>query len=243
MVTLIDLLARSGRVEEAEAQYREWNGRMTYEEASGLRNRIAWGWILQGDFLTAKTVIADDSSIASLAVRGWMALFNGDLKLATKNFRAAGPLAGTRDESIKRTEIAGLIQRIEPDSVPEFGKAMYLLARGDTAEALVQFAVAADSLPPRGGRADVLFYAGRVAKAKGDHTRAQPLLLGVLAADPTGASAPVAEFNLAESYSLAGKPRESIKHLEHLILTYPQSALVPEARRLLDQERGKVPRS
>ena len=175
-----------------------------------------------------------------MAVRGWMALFNGDLKLATKNFRAAGPLAGNREASIQRTQVAGLIQRIEPDSVPEFGRAMYLLARGDTTEALAQFAVAADSLPPRGGRADVLFYAGQVAKARGDHARAQPLLLGVLAADPAGASAPVAEYNLAESYSLAGKPRESIQHLEHLILTYPQSALIPVARRLLDQERGKV---
>jgi tetratricopeptide (TPR) repeat protein len=243
MVTLIDMLARSGRVEEAEAQYREWNGRMTYEEASGLRNQIAWGWIRKGDFLTAKTVIADDSSIASLAVRGWMALFKGDLKEATKNFRAAGPLAGSREESMQRTQVAGLIQRIEPDSVPEFGQAMLLLARGDTAGAILQFAQAAESLPPRGGRADVLFYAGQVAKAKGDQTHAQPLLLGVLAADPAGASAPIAEFNLAESYALAGKPRESVQHLEHLILTYPQSAMIPEARRLLDQQRGKVPRS
>ena len=240
MVTLIDMLARQGKVEEAEAQYREWNGRMTYEEASGLRNQIAWAWILKGDFLTAKTVIADDSSIASLAVRGWMALFNGDLKLATKNFRSAGPLAGTREESIKRTQIAGLIQRIEPDSVPDFGKALYLLAQGDTTAALTQFALAADSLPPKGGRADVLMYAGQVAKAKGDHAHAQPLLLGVLAADPNGASAPVAEFNLAESYAQSGRAREAVQHLEHLILTYPQSALLPEARRLLDQQRPKV---
>ncbi len=240
MVTLIDLLAKSGRVEEAEAQYREWNGRMTYEESSGLRNQIAWAWILKGDFLTARTVIADDSSIASLAVRGWMALFIGDLKIATKNFRAAGPLAGSREESIRRTQVAGLIQRIEPDSVPEFGRALYLLAQGDTGAALVQFAVAAESLPPRGGRADVLFYAGQVAKAKGDQARAQPLLLGVLTADPMGAAAPVAEFNLAESYALAGRAQESVRHLEHLILTYPQSAMLPAARRLLDQQRGKV---
>jgi tetratricopeptide (TPR) repeat protein len=240
MVTLIDMLARSGRVEEAEAHYREWNGRMTYEEASGLRNQIAWAWILKGDFLTAKTVIADDSSIASLAVRGWMALFNGDLKEATKNFRSAGPLAGSREESLRRTQIAGLIQRIEPDSVPDFGRALLLLAQGDTTAALTQFALAADSLPPRGGRADVLMYAGQVAKAKGDQARAQPLLLGVLAADPNGAAAAVAEFNLAESYALAGRARESVEHLEHLILTYPQSALIPEARRLLDQQRPKV---
>jgi hypothetical protein len=31
--------------------------------------------------------------------------------------------------------------------------------------------------------------------------------------------------------------------LEHLILTYPESALVPQARRLLDQTRGAVPRT
>ena len=243
MITLIEMQARHGRVEEAEANYREWNGRMTYEEASTLRNQIAWAWILKNDFLTAKTVIADDSSIASLAVRGWMALFKGDLKEATKNFRAAGPMAGTREESIRRTQMAGLIQRIEPDTVPEFGQALLLLAQGDTTAALGQFAAVAESLPPRGGKADVLFYAGQVAKAKGDQLRAQPFLQGVLLADPAGAAAPVAEFNLAESYALSGRPRESVQHLEHLILTYPQSALVPAARRLLDQQRGKVPRS
>jgi tetratricopeptide (TPR) repeat protein len=243
MITLIEMQARHGRVEEAEANYREWNGRMTYEEASTLRNQIAWAWILKNDFLTAKTVIADDSSIASLAVRGWMALFQGNLKEATKNFRAAGPMAGTREESIRRTQMAGLIQRIEPDTVPEFGQALLLLAQGDTTAALGQFAAVAESLPPRGGKADVLFYAGQVAKAKGDQLRAQPFLQGVLLADPAGAAAPVAEFNLAESYALSGRPRESVQHLEHLILTYPQSALVPAARRLLDQQRGKVPRS
>jgi hypothetical protein len=31
--------------------------------------------------------------------------------------------------------------------------------------------------------------------------------------------------------------------LEHLILTYPESALVPQARRTLDQARGAVPRT
>ncbi|MBI4420450.1 MAG: hypothetical protein HY560_06460, partial [Gemmatimonadetes bacterium] len=121
MVQLIAMLAEGGRVEEAEAQYREWNGRMTYEEASSLRQKISWAWLLKGDALTAKTVIADDSSIGALAIRGWMALFNGDLKLATKNFRSAGPLAGTREQAVQRTQVAGLIQRIEPDSVPDFG--------------------------------------------------------------------------------------------------------------------------
>ena len=240
MVTLIGMLAETGRVEEAESNLREWAGRMTGEEATQLRLKISWAWILKGDFLTAKTVIADDSSIGSMAVRGWMALFNGDLKLATKNFRSAGPGAGTREQAIQRTQVAGLIQRIEPDSVPDFGRGMYLLAKGDTLAALAQIAVAAESLPPRGGRADLLFYAGQVAEAKGDHVRAQPFLAGVLLADPAGASAPVAEFHLAQSLATTGKTKESQDHLEHLILTYPQSALVPQARRMLDQMRGRA---
>jgi len=36
---------------------------------------------------------------------------------------------------------------------------------------------------------------------------------------------------------------DAIAQLEHLILTYPESALVPQARRTLDQARGAVPRT
>jgi hypothetical protein len=36
---------------------------------------------------------------------------------------------------------------------------------------------------------------------------------------------------------------EAVEVLEHMILTYPQSALVPQARRKLDEARGAVPRT
>jgi hypothetical protein len=36
---------------------------------------------------------------------------------------------------------------------------------------------------------------------------------------------------------------DAVALLEHLILTYPESALVPQARRLLDQARGGVPQT
>ena len=36
---------------------------------------------------------------------------------------------------------------------------------------------------------------------------------------------------------------EAITLLEHLILTYPTSALVPQARRALDEARGAIPRT
>jgi outer membrane protein assembly factor BamD (BamD/ComL family) len=36
---------------------------------------------------------------------------------------------------------------------------------------------------------------------------------------------------------------EAVDVLEHLILSYPQSALVPQARRKLDEARGAVPKT
>jgi outer membrane protein assembly factor BamD (BamD/ComL family) len=39
------------------------------------------------------------------------------------------------------------------------------------------------------------------------------------------------------------RPTEAVNVLEHMILTYPNSALVPQARRKLDEARGAVPRT
>jgi outer membrane protein assembly factor BamD (BamD/ComL family) len=36
---------------------------------------------------------------------------------------------------------------------------------------------------------------------------------------------------------------DAVAQLEHLILTWPRSALVPQARRRLDEARGAVPRT
>jgi TolA-binding protein len=102
---------------------------------------------------------------------------------------------------------------------------------------------AADSLPKEGGRADVLYFAGRLAAAHREPNVAQRALEAAIAAHPVGPVAAPAEFALAESYARAGQAARATEHLEHLILTYPQSAMVPQARRLLDQVKGKTPRS
>jgi outer membrane protein assembly factor BamD (BamD/ComL family) len=41
----------------------------------------------------------------------------------------------------------------------------------------------------------------------------------------------------------ARRASEAVAQLEHLILTYPESALVPQARRTLDVARGAVPQT
>jgi len=56
-------------------------------------------------------------------------------------------------------------------------------------------------------------------------------------------AAPAAELALAELLVSTRRPGEAVDVLEHLILTYPQSALVPQARRKLDEARGAVPKT
>ena len=53
--------------------------------------------------------------------------------------------------------------------------------------------------------------------------------------------APEAELEWARALRRSGQTNAAVDRLEHLILTYPQSALVPQARRELDELRGAVP--
>jgi hypothetical protein len=55
------------------------------------------------------------------------------------------------------------------------------------------------------------------------------------------ASSAAAEFALAELLVRTGKRDQAVIALEHLLVTWPTSAVVPQARRLLDVARGAVP--
>ena len=57
----------------------------------------------------------------------------------------------------------------------------------------------------------------------------------------SSAEAPAAELEWARALRRSGSSALAAQHLEHLILTYPQSALVPQARRDLDIVRNSVP--
>jgi hypothetical protein len=61
--------------------------------------------------------------------------------------------------------------------------------------------------------------------------------------DAGGAAAPAAELAWAQLLLRQLRAQEAVAHLEHLILTYPTSAVVPEARRELERAKGAIPRS
>ncbi|MBA2626584.1 MAG: hypothetical protein H0U85_01075, partial [Gemmatimonadales bacterium] len=56
-------------------------------------------------------------------------------------------------------------------------------------------------------------------------------------------TAPAAELELGRLLISVGRREEGARVLEHMIVTYASSALVPQARRALDEARGAIPRT
>jgi hypothetical protein len=161
-------------------------------------------------------------------------------------FTTAGPYASDRAAATERTTMMAMLQRIQIESSPELGAALLTLARGDTAAGVASLRKAAYKLPVEGGRLEVLLLAGQAAaRAGGDHeTTAIALFDEIVRGGKNSESAalPAAEREWSRLLMRNGRAAEAIPHLEHLILTYPNSAFVPEARRVLERARV-IPKS
>ena len=240
--TLVAVLLKEGQVAEAERQLASLRGTLPEETANRLALQVAEGWIRQGNLDRAQAVVANDSTVDAIALDGRILLYRGDLKGAAHALRTAGPFAGSREDATARTALLALIQPIAVDSLPALGAALLALVRGDSAGAVQQLTVVANGLPPQGGGAELRLLAGQVEAGRGRIPEAEQLLRA--AADSTvPATAPAAELELARLLLSAGRTREATAQLEHLILAYPGSAVVPQARRMLDVARGAIPES
>jgi hypothetical protein len=90
----------------------------------------------------------------------------------------------------------------------------------------------------------VLLLAGQIAARLGahQHATAGELFAEAVRTD-SGAAAPAAELEWARLLLRQSRPADAVTHLEHLILTYPRSAVVGDARRELERAKGAIPRS
>jgi TolA-binding protein len=212
------------------------------EDYLRLRRAIAARWAQTGNLERAETMIAGDSSVEALALQGRLRLYAGDLKGTAELWKQAGPFAGTREEATERSSILALIQPIGPDTVPGLGRAFRALDGGDTLDAAKGFETVGRELPADAGRAEALLLAGQLYAASGhDDSAEQALHAAVLKDSPSTSAAALLE--LGRLLVRRGKGEEAGRALEQMILDYPASALVPQARRLLDQARGAVPRT
>ena len=240
--TLIGVLLAEGKAEEAQQRLAELRPTLAADDYDVLRRRLAMAWMRAGDLARADSIVAADTSVDGLAVRGRILLYRGDLAGAVERFKAAGPYAGDRTEATRRTVFLALLQSIQVDSFPELGRALLQLEQGDTISATGGLEHAAAGLPPQQGGAELHLFAGRLLAASGKTADAERLLRAAATHDAP-ATAPAAELALAELLLASKRPTEAIELLEHLILTYSSSALVPQARRKLDEARGAVPKT
>jgi thioredoxin-like negative regulator of GroEL len=241
-VTLVDVLIGEGKLEDAERRLRELRSTVSADEYDSLRRRLVTAWIRAGNLGRADSTIAPDSSVEGLALSGRVRLYRGDIKGAVERFKAAGPYTSDRTEATRRTGLLALLQSFEVDTSPALGRALLLLEQGDTLQASESLEQLASGVAPQQGGAELNLLAGRLFTTAGKPADAERVLRAAAVPEAVG-TAPAAELALAELFISTGRSGEAVGLLEHLILTYPQSALVPQARRRLDEARGAVPKT
>jgi tetratricopeptide (TPR) repeat protein len=238
--TLVSVLVSEGKMEEATKQFHQLKGILAAEERQQLEIRVAEGWVRAGQLERAEQMVAQDSTIEGLAIRGRIRLYLGDIKGAAELMRFAGPFAGAREAAVSRTAALALIQVIEEDSVPALGGALLKLERRDSAGAADDLEKLAAEFPPDKGRAELFLLAGRVRLGLADRPGAERLLR--LAAElKVPASAAAAGLELARIMVDTDRKALAIEALETLLIAYPTSAVAPQARRLLDVAKGAIP--
>jgi hypothetical protein len=243
---LLDVLIADGQLDVAERRLAAGaRALLGGEDRGALRLALARARIRRGELDRAAAALGDDSSVAAIAQRGWIALYRGELRGASDAFRAAGPFAGDRAAATERTAILALLQQIPDDTLPELGAALLTLARGDSGASVAALRRVAGRLAQDGGRSDVLLLAGQIAARldAAHEATAAGLFEEILRGGGEGSAPAAADLEWARLLLHQGRAQEAVRRLEHLILTYPGSAFVPEARRELERARGAIPRS
>ncbi|MEO8199254.1 MAG: hypothetical protein ABI679_01920 [Gemmatimonadota bacterium] len=240
--TLVSVLLDEGKIDAAARELSQHQGSLPPEQLQQLKRRLAMGWARAGNLDRADSAIADDSTVEGLDLAGRLKLFRGDLTGASTLLRAAGPFAGSRDDATSRTAILALLQPIQDDSLPELGAALLDLERRDTVKAITGLERLAGKLPADAGGAELRLQVGRLQLAGGKRDQAEQSFRAAAAAGAE-ATTPAAFLELARLLNSTGRGAESQAILEQLILEHPQSAVIPQARRLLDEIRGAVPRT
>lgn len=223
-------LVRLGRMDEAEARVRAAAGRVSPDLRASLERDITWGYVRAGNIPQAREAATRFGLSGDREVGGWMALYAGDLK------DARDALHRTNGLPVDALTALALLARTSVDTAPAVGQAFVLLARGDTAAAADSF-VAASSVV-RDAAPLLLATAARLHAAQHHDARAIPLWRTVVEQYAGAPEAPEADLEWGRALKRRSDPAGAIARWEHLILTYPESALVPLARRELEAAKA-----
>lgn len=220
-------LAQLGRAAEAERLVASYDRFIHPGPRAAMAREIAMGWVRGGDLARARAALAVAGEDAdSSAAAGWIALYEGDAA-------AARALLGRGDERTAEVALAlNVLARFRDARAPAIGSAFLTLARGDTTQAAAQFGAAAERTPAAASL--LLLTAARLHLASRDTAKAMAQLAAIAETHRDAPEAPEALLHLARALAARGERAQARGRLEHLILTYPTSALVPVARRELE---------
>jgi tetratricopeptide (TPR) repeat protein len=231
---LVEALSTLGRTGEAEALVAKYDRWLAPGQRARLSRGLASGWVRAGDLPRARAALGaagaeGDSSEAA----GWIALYEGRLGAARTFLRSA------REPGPELALALGILSRVHAEESPSLGASFLALARGDSVGAATSFVAAADRHPEAASA--LLLAASRLRLAHGDRAAAVALWSRIVSQLGDTPEAAEAELDWARALRRDGDSAAAIVHLEHLILSAPQSALLPQARRELDLARSAVP--
>jgi tetratricopeptide (TPR) repeat protein len=198
-----------------------------------LQRDVAWAWVRAGDVRTARAALGTQQLAPDDELAGWLALYEGDLAAARAGLRRADATTG---DAV--TALAVLVRTAAPRS-ERIGAAFLALAQRDSALAARSLVSAADATPD--AASILLLTAARLHQRQGRASDALALWARIVAQHEATPEASEAELEWGRLLRQQGDRAGAIAHLEHLILTWPQSALVPQARRELELARGSIP--
>ncbi|HEY7894160.1 MAG TPA: hypothetical protein VIC24_04615 [Gemmatimonadaceae bacterium] len=225
-------LSTLGRPADGAKLLAAYAGVLSSDEQAQYARLLAWGWVRVGDLDHARQALAASGG-GDDAASGWIALYQGDLAGARSQLHAQGDPAGDV------LAVIALLDRTRATKSAPLGNAYLTLARGDTAAAAADFAAAAPALSDAGSL--LIATSARLYTAHGDAPQAIAAWKTIVDSLPQSPEAPEADLEWARILRRTKQTPEAIARLEHLIITYPESALVPQARRELELARQTVP--
>ena len=226
-------LSALGRPQEGERLLAAYASRLQPDQRPRLTRLLAWGWIRAGNLEKARALMTHAPDDGDPTAAGWLALYDGDLATARKQLKPGA------DAPPDLLSALALLSRTKAESSPAVGRAFLALARGDSAAAAASFEEAAKTLTDATSLLQAT--AARLYATRKSEAKAVALWRSIVEGSPDSPEAPEAELEWARALRRGGENAEAIKRLEHLILSYPQSALVPQARRELELARRAVP--
>ncbi len=222
-------LSQLGRAHDVEARLAANAAQLDPAVVKGYARIVAWAWIRSGQIDKARAALANASGDDEDEVTAWIALFDGDL------VKARSGLRHPNEVTPEVLNAMALLGRTKADSSRAIGAAFMALARNDSVQAAQRFERAADELSDAAPL--LLALAARIHVARRGDAVAIPLWQRIVKQYGTAPEAAESDLEWARALRRKGDRAGAVDRLEHLILTYPQSALVPQARRELEIAR------